>query len=217
MQRDPEGKETQFIADVIGPSLRTVLEVGCGDGRLTAPIAQTCRTLIAIEPDLSLLKEARSSVPGSVRFLSGTGEHLPLTDGCVETVVFSLSLHHLNAPRGLAEAGRVLNRGGRILVMEPVQNSLMTRLFSFVHDESAEYAQTETAIRNSCFKVIQSGFIETRWIFEDFMEMAGYILGYYGLPTGQEVERGMAELLGKRSTLKPLSIDDITRYWLLAK
>jgi ubiquinone/menaquinone biosynthesis C-methylase UbiE len=217
VQRDPEGKEKQFIADVIGPPWGTVLEVGCGDGRLTAAIAKACPKLIALEPDLSLLGKAHDLLPGSVLFLSGSGEDIPLADGCVETVVFSLSLHHLDAARGLSEARRVLRGEGRILVLEPVQDSLMTRLFSFVHDESWEYAQSETAIGKSCFKIMHSGVIRTKWVFGDFVELADYIFGYYGLPTDLEIKHDMEELLGKRVALQPLGIEDVTRFWLLGE
>ena len=52
-------------------------------------------------------------------------------------------------------------------------------------------------------------------MFEDFTEMIHYLFDYFGLEPGQEKEKGMAGLLGERLDQKPLSIEDITRFWLL--
>src|SRR6185436_18416096 len=50
------------------------------------------------------------------RFKEGAAEALPFKDGWFERLVMRLSLHHLDRPRALAEAARVLVPGGRIAI-----------------------------------------------------------------------------------------------------
>jgi SAM-dependent methyltransferase len=217
MHRDPENREKKFLADMLDPAAGATLEVGCGDGRLTAYLSKLCPFLIAVEPDLHILMEARRSAAGSAYFISGAGENLPLADSCTAAVIFTLSLHHMHAARGLAEAGRVLGTGGRVLIMEPTKDSPVTRLFSLIRDESGDYERTEASIRLSGFRTLESGSFPTKWVFEDFVEMTDYIFGYYGLPHDPGKVRNMAGILGSRLSHEPLEIEDITRFWLLGK
>lgn len=215
MHRDPEGKEKQVITELLGSSTGDLLEIGCGDGRLTRELADLFGTLIALDPELSSVMETDLPISGQTRFLTGSGEDLPLAKDCVDTVVFSLSLHHQDPAKALSEARRVLRENGHILVLEPVEHSLMTRLFAILHDESVEYDQAELAIDGSGLKEWRSGSFKTLWAFEDFTEMTGYLFDYMDLEPDPEKEKEMAQLLGERRDLKPLHIEDITRYWLL--
>jgi ubiquinone/menaquinone biosynthesis C-methylase UbiE len=215
MHRDPEGKEKQIIAELLGSSAGDVLEIGCGDGRLTRELADICGTLTALDPELSSIIEANAFVSERARFLTGSGEDLPLVDDCADTVVFSLSLHHQNPVKALDEARRVMREDGRILVLEPVEHSLLTMLFAFLDDESGEYERAEVAIDCSGLKELRSGSVRTRWVFENFTEMTDYFFDYMGLESDPEKEEGMAQLLGERRDLEPLHIEDITRFWLL--
>jgi SAM-dependent methyltransferase len=212
---DPEGKEKQAITELLGSSAGDLLEIGCGDGRLTKEMTGICNTLTALDPELSSIMEACSAVSGKPRFLAGSGEELPFVDSCADTVFFSLSLHHQDPVKALDEARRVLREDGRILVMEPVEHSLLSMLFAILHDESGEYERAEVAIACSGLKEMQSGSIRTQWVFEDFTEMVDHLYSYFELDPDPEKEKEMAQLLGERRMLKPLSIEDITRFWLL--
>jgi SAM-dependent methyltransferase len=50
------------------------------------------------------------------RFKEGAAEALPFKDGWFERVVMRLALHHLDRPRALAEAARVVVPGGRVVI-----------------------------------------------------------------------------------------------------
>ena len=54
-------------------------------------------------------------------------------------------------------------------------------------------------------------------MFEDFTEMVWYMFDYFGLKPDREKEKIMAQLLGDRQCLKPLPVEDITRFWVLKK
>ena len=47
---DPEGNETDALFDLVDVEGREVLEIGCGDGRLTRRYADRTANVTAIEP-----------------------------------------------------------------------------------------------------------------------------------------------------------------------
>lgn len=67
VQKDPEGNETRRLhayADFTG---RRVLEVGCGDGRLTWKYAREARSVTAIDLEAQDLRLAIIDCPSDLR------------------------------------------------------------------------------------------------------------------------------------------------------
>lgn len=58
--RDPEQAETRAIHELVEFSDRDVLEVGCGDGRLTWRYADRTRSVLALDPDAAAIEQARA-------------------------------------------------------------------------------------------------------------------------------------------------------------
>ena len=48
---DPEGNEIKALAGAVSFAGRRVLEIGCGEGRLTARYAAPAAAVLAIDPD----------------------------------------------------------------------------------------------------------------------------------------------------------------------
>ena len=101
-----------------------VVDVGCGPGTAVREAARHAAAATGVDPDALSLTLARSITkigrhPGSITWLQGSAEKLPLPDGSA-TVVWSLSaVHHwADRPAGFAEASRVLTSGGRLLIAE---------------------------------------------------------------------------------------------------
>jgi 2-polyprenyl-6-hydroxyphenyl methylase/3-demethylubiquinone-9 3-methyltransferase len=73
-----------------------VLEIGCGDGRLTRRIAAAARHIVAIDPETSgIVRAKRLHSPrhrGQIRFEVGRGEDLRFRDRTADLVLFSWSL-----------------------------------------------------------------------------------------------------------------------------
>jgi 2-polyprenyl-3-methyl-5-hydroxy-6-metoxy-1,4-benzoquinol methylase len=65
---DPEGHEIDaLLAFAPGLSSASVLEVGCGDGRLTWRYAPKARRVLAIDPRRSRIARARRNLPPPMR------------------------------------------------------------------------------------------------------------------------------------------------------
>lgn len=121
-----------------------VLDIGCGTGDLTIAIARLAgdRTQVAgLDFSLPMLERARvkaavAGVEGQVNFLHGDATRLPFPDGSLDRVGISFAFRNLTYknPFGgphLAEVYRVLNTGGRYVIVESSQprNRIIRRLF----------------------------------------------------------------------------------------
>ncbi|OGO50103.1 MAG: hypothetical protein A2Z30_06060 [Chloroflexi bacterium RBG_16_64_43] len=96
LERDPHGNETKFLHLSGGLSGARVLEVGCGEGRLTWRYAYGTRSTVAIDPDLEPLSTARDACPAEWRtrlhFVQADAEHLPLRRSLFDRAILAWSL-----------------------------------------------------------------------------------------------------------------------------
>jgi ubiquinone/menaquinone biosynthesis C-methylase UbiE len=94
--RDPEQAETRVIHDLIAFTGANVLEVGCGDGRLTWRYADRARSALALDPDADAIAQARAGLPerlgGTVRFEVADITSVELPAEAFDVVVLSWSL-----------------------------------------------------------------------------------------------------------------------------
>lgn len=99
------------------------LEIGCGNGERTQDIAQYFTSLTGIDPDPMLIANAnRMNRCDNLIFQIGSAEKLAFPDNSFETIIFSLSFHHVPVnlmPLAIAEAARVVIPAGHVIFIEP--------------------------------------------------------------------------------------------------
>jgi ubiquinone/menaquinone biosynthesis C-methylase UbiE len=92
----PPGMETRLIRRFASVDGRRVLEIGCGDGRLTRQYAGVAASVVAIEPDAAKIRAARRAAAAegltNVVFRVGTAERVRLGGGPFDIALFSWSL-----------------------------------------------------------------------------------------------------------------------------
>ena len=105
----------------------TILDVGCGFGRLTLDVAEQNRGSQVFGIDLydPLTSQAEMNADAlgirNVDFRTASVYDLPFEEGSFEMVYSFFMLHHLeDIPKGLFEIRRVLASGGRYLAVEPL-------------------------------------------------------------------------------------------------
>ena len=91
---DPQGNEIGLMKTIGSWRDKKVIEIGCGDGRLTQRIAHLGPKLIqAIDPDPSLISTARKTLPEAfakqIRYKTGTAEDLKYPPEAFNIAVFS--------------------------------------------------------------------------------------------------------------------------------
>lgn len=99
----------------------TVADLGCGTGKITELIAPFVGRVIAIDDSAAMLAAARRRLSAleNVEIRSGALESVPLDDGSVDVALVFLALHYVAEPeKAIAEAARVLRRGGRLVVVD---------------------------------------------------------------------------------------------------
>ena len=122
---DPEGRELQTFLKHTSLKDKKVLEVGCGDGRITFKYAALAKHVIAIDVNTEEIEKAKSKIPAELssklEFQVCSGDNLLFEDETFDVVFFAYSLccfmDGLEAMRkGLNEAWRVLRPEGGLLV-----------------------------------------------------------------------------------------------------
>ena len=93
---DPEGAHLAALRRLGDLRGRCVLELGCGDGRLTPGIARDAASVLAFDPDADAVERARQSLPAElaqrVSYRVASGKEIELEPVSFDLVVFSWSL-----------------------------------------------------------------------------------------------------------------------------
>ncbi len=93
---DPEGAHLAALLRLADFGGARVLELGCGDGRLTPGIAERAAFVLAFDPDADAVDAARRNLPAELRerveFRAAAAESIEITPGSFDLVVFSWAL-----------------------------------------------------------------------------------------------------------------------------
>ena len=92
IDEDPEGHEIAALGAMV-PSLasRRVLEIGCGNGRMTRRYARQAGSVVAIDPDAGGIADLRAALPAVDARAVGI-ESFVLPPASVDVVLFAWSL-----------------------------------------------------------------------------------------------------------------------------
>ena len=90
---DPEKNEIRALRQVADWRGKRVIEIGCGEGRLTLRLARLGAFVTAIDPDAKLIRAARRKLPERfaerVRYHVGKAEQLKHSDQAYDLAVFA--------------------------------------------------------------------------------------------------------------------------------
>ncbi|HVF37237.1 MAG TPA: metalloregulator ArsR/SmtB family transcription factor [Sphingomicrobium sp.] len=118
----------QAIADLLADRpLGSLLDIGTGTGRMLELFAERADSAIGIDRSSEMLRLARvrleeAGVSGA-SLRQGDMYALPLADGSADSIILHQVLHYAQQPgAAIGEAARVLNGGGRLLVIDFAQH-----------------------------------------------------------------------------------------------
>ena len=93
---DPEGAHLAALLRLTDFAGARVLEVGCGDGRLTVGVAERAATVFAFDPDEDAVARAReklsAELAGRVTYRAASATAVEIPPSAYDIVLFSWSL-----------------------------------------------------------------------------------------------------------------------------
>lgn len=96
VQKDPEGFERKILHKFTDFSNRQILEIGCGEGRLTWKYAGASRATFGLDPDHDALRVARADCPAALRdrvhLTSASARSLPFPRSKFDIAILAWSL-----------------------------------------------------------------------------------------------------------------------------
>ncbi len=96
VDKDPEGAERRHLEPGAAFTGKRVLEIGCGEGRLTWKYARSARRVIGIDPDAAALRYATIDRPSdlveAVSFVRASAMNLPFPRETFDLALLAWSL-----------------------------------------------------------------------------------------------------------------------------
>jgi ubiquinone/menaquinone biosynthesis C-methylase UbiE len=94
--KDPEQNETKHLHKFVDFAGKRVLEIGCGEGRLTWRYASASILTVGIDPKQDALRVASidrpSDLSNKVHFVNSQAEHIPFSKGKFDIAILAWSL-----------------------------------------------------------------------------------------------------------------------------
>lgn len=153
-----------------------VLDVGAGDGYLTARLANQYEYAVGVEAETSGIAMARKMLAGidNVELYGGSVYGLPFADRSFDGVVLADVIEHLDRPdQAISEIARVLTRDGAAFVTTPQWRS--DRIWDPRHVK--EYRPLELhALLSACFKEVRLVFAWPRFWSDLYRTRLGWRL-----------------------------------------
>jgi ubiquinone/menaquinone biosynthesis C-methylase UbiE len=155
---------SEFLALARFPDGARIVDVGCGTGVLTRPLARLPGVSHVVGVDIapSLLERARElagDLPG-LSFEEGDARSLPFQDASFDAAVFDSTFSHVPGPEAaLSEAFRVIRPGGVLAIFD------------------GDYATTTVAIGDNdplqdCVLAMMANSLTDRWIMRRMPTLA---------------------------------------------
>jgi ubiquinone/menaquinone biosynthesis C-methylase UbiE len=93
---DPDGVESVTIRELVDLRGLRIVEIGCGDGRLTFECAREAASVLAFDSDEDSIRKARQATPDAlrrrIRFEVADAAAIELPKGEFDLALFSWSL-----------------------------------------------------------------------------------------------------------------------------
>lgn len=150
--------EMQFLMSKVHTDTK-VLDMGCGTGRFTIPLARAGARMTGLDLTEAMLDQARAKAvveQVDIEFHQGDMASLPFPDQSFDVVTSMLALMHIplsDRQSVFSEVARVLKPGGRMLLC--VKNGVFERMFS--GDRFAEVDVTDVENKELVFTQTRDG------------------------------------------------------------
>jgi 2-polyprenyl-3-methyl-5-hydroxy-6-metoxy-1,4-benzoquinol methylase len=109
-----------FLVSLVPAHARTVLDVGCGTGRLAARIADQGRDVLGVDlsPEMIARAEMQQNSDRHLRFQCGDFLEMELAHESFDCVISAAALHHMPLERSVTRMIELLRPGGTLVLQD---------------------------------------------------------------------------------------------------
>ncbi|MDR6240708.1 methyltransferase domain-containing protein [Aureibacter tunicatorum] len=145
----------------------SLLDLACGPGILTAPLAKKFSKVSALDITEEMLQEAKTYCESmqltNIDYLKANAEQIPLENESVDTIINRLSMHLFgDKVRVLKEAQRVLSKGGTLIIADYLSPSDAKEANSINSIEQLKYASDVDILNKEQYQQLFSQLKELR-------------------------------------------------------
>ena len=222
---DPDNKYIQTINAHTPLAGKTILEIGCGNGRITQDLADFATRVVATDLNPTALKQAQQQVSAkNVEFLFTPDGFPDLEEASFDLVIYTLSLHHIPINRmidHLEHVGRLLTKAGQIVVIEPGNGGsfleVKKRFGAGSGDESVEKAAAIRAMKGLAgWRLNPTQLFGVEFLFSDADDFyASKLPGYQSLPAKKQLD--LADFLQCNTTNRGIILTSERHFNLLTR
>jgi ubiquinone/menaquinone biosynthesis C-methylase UbiE len=199
----------EYVVDRFGLTKdSTVLDLGCGTGRIGLKMSRHVGEVVAADPDAGMLEQGRQAADSqgikNIEWKQAAGSEIHNLDRKFDVVTMGRAFHRMDTEQGLSNIKEVLKGGGGLSVLtstewfkrgtEPWQDKVhevVQRRLDDVPDRtgpiSYDTTRTETLKSYGFQKVEKKEFVETKQFSVE--DAAGYVLSLSFAPASSEDER----------------------------
>jgi 2-polyprenyl-3-methyl-5-hydroxy-6-metoxy-1,4-benzoquinol methylase len=113
-------RQTEMIRSALRKyGLYHLLDIGCGDGRLTIKLSSVAHSILGLDPSGEAIRAAQSQsdLPENVEFIHSRLEDLEPTTSPFDVAIFRGVIHHSEDPKALLTAAAAI--ANFVIVLEP--------------------------------------------------------------------------------------------------
>ncbi|MHA2104493.1 MAG: class I SAM-dependent methyltransferase [Candidatus Hodarchaeales archaeon] len=174
---EPKGIELQIVNKYVDFKDKNILEVGCGNGRLTYQFADIAKKIVAIDPNAEKINQAKKDLSETfgekLEFHIKSAEDLSFINDTFDIALFSYSLCCMDSLQSMQasmdEVQKKLKPGGLIIVLMdslqmPFERGVITYLITnkMVHLVSIWDEEEVAKVQEAIFVLKHSTLIEKK-------------------------------------------------------
>jgi SAM-dependent methyltransferase len=181
----------QFVtAGFANASQVVAVDVACGPGTYTFPLARRVRKAIGVDLTPAMLEQAQAEAARqgltNLEWKVGDSHALPFADGFAGIAGVGYSLHHmLDLESAVAEMARIVAPGGRVGIVDLVipegadaaANEAIERARDSSHTSKQTGAGIRALLRQAGLRLLNEESYRRPYAFDDWMSRAGHPLG----------------------------------------
>lgn len=152
----------------------TYLDIGCGTGNYTIPLANRGFNFMGIDPSQKMLMEAKL-IKSDVNWRVGCAEAIPAEDSSFDGIIGTLTIHHwTDLKKSFSEINRVLCNNGRLILFtstpSQMKNYWLNNYFPNIMNNSISQMpsikEIQESLKGTDLKIINT----TKYFIKDDLE-----------------------------------------------